>query len=60
MFRPSIKKITKTKSIFYRFKKYLQYLLLLQSSDVKNYYAHYGKTTNECLSNYWNLSKNIK
>ncbi len=49
MFRPSIKNITKTKSITHRLKKYFQYLLLLQSSDVKNYYAHYGKTTKKVI-----------
>src|SRR5437867_3087363 len=36
--------ITSKNKISRRILKYLQYLLLLGSDDVKNYYPHYGKT----------------
>lgn len=38
-----------SKSMFHRIKKYLNYLLLLKSPDVKNYYAHYGKTPKKVI-----------
>jgi len=47
MLRPSLKK--KHVSLFTRIKKYLRYLSLLQSNDVKNYYAHYGKTPEKVI-----------
>jgi hypothetical protein len=60
MLRPSIKNITKTKSIFHRIKKYLKYLSLLQSKDVKNYYAHYGKTPKKVISQFIFFKKIIR
>jgi len=58
MLRPSLKK--KNVSLFTRIKKYLKYLSLLQSNDVKNYYAHYGKTPKKVISQFIFLKRKLR
>jgi len=55
--KPMIKSKT---TILFRIKKYYQYLLLLNKSDVKNYYPHYGKNIFSVLTQFTFLKRKIR
>jgi len=52
--------IKSKKSILFRIKKYFQYLLLLNKSDVKSYYPHYGKNIIKVLTQFIFLKRKIR
>ncbi len=58
MLKPILKIGSKSK--FHKIKQYLKYLLLLKSSDVKNHYAHYGKTPKKVIFQFLFLKRMLR